>query len=539
MLRKKKSLILAGLFLILLAGGLFIPQQDAAAQKIRIAVMPFKLGQIQRWWGWDWDPGEGISDMLVTELVNSGRFSVVERERLDEVLQEQNLAREGVVDAATAARIGRILGVQLFVFGTVTQFSLDSKIIKLPVVGELAEWRARCTLNARLVNVETSEIMAAVTGQGAESQSNVALSEKWGDLSGFTFGSSRFAEHILGKATTKAVEDVAEGIEEKTAGLTAAPVTPTVTPEVTVTPTVTQAKIRIAVMPFKLGQIQRWWGWDWDPGEGISDMLVTELVNSGRFSVVERERLDEVLQEQNLAREGVVDAATAARIGRILGVQLFVFGTVTQFSLDSKIIKLPVVGELAEWRARCTLNARLVNVETSEIMAAVTGQGAKSQSNIKLSEKWGDLSGFTFGSSRFAEHILGKATTKAVEDVAEGIEEKTAGLTPVVVTPEVTPTVTPEVEPEVIEGLVAKVSDDEVVVNVGSQEGVKINDIFNVERIIERITDPETGKVILERKEKIAEIKISEVYELAAIGKITLLGVGKEIEVGDLVDLQK
>jgi len=539
MLRKKKSLILAGLFLILLAGGLFIPQQDAAAQKIRIAVMPFKIGNIKNWWGWGWDPGEGISDMLVTELVNSGRFSVVERERLDEVLQEQNLAREGVVNAATAARIGRILGVQLFVFGTVTQFSLDSKIIELPVVGELAEWRARCTLNARLVNVETSEIMAAVTGQGAESQSNVALSEKWGDLSGFTFGSSRFAEHILGKATTKAVEDVAEGIEEKTAGLTAAPVTPTVTPEVTVTPTVTQAKIRIAVMPFKLGQIQRWWGWDWDPGEGISDMLVTELVNSGRFSVVERERLDEVLQEQNLAREGVVDAATAARIGRILGVQLFVFGTVTQFSLDSKIIKLPVVGELAEWRARCTLNARLVNVETSEIMAAVTGQGAKSQSNIKLSEKWGDLSGFTFGSSRFAEHILGKATTKAVEDVAEGIEEKTAGLTPVVVTPEVTPTVTPEVEPEVIEGLVAKVSDDEVVVNVGSQEGVKINDIFNVERIIERITDPETGKVILERKEKIAEIKISEVYELAAIGKITLLGVGKEIEVGDLVDLQK
>jgi len=539
MLRKKKSLILAGLFLILLAGGLFIPQGDATAQKIRIAVMPFKLGQIQRWWGWDWDPGEGISDMLVTELVNSGRFSVVERERLDEVLQEQNLAREGVVNAATAARIGRILGVQLFVFGTVTQFSLDSKIIELPVVGELAEWRARCTLNARLVNVETSEIMAAVTGQGANSQSNVALSERWGDLSGFTFGSSRFAEHILGKATTKAVEDVAEGIEEKTAGLTAAPVTPTVTPEVTVTPTVTQAKIRIAVMPFKLGQIQRWWGWDWDPGEGISDMLVTELVNSGRFSVVERERLDEVLQEQNLAREGVVDAATAARIGRILGVQLFVFGTVTQFSLDSKIIKLPVVGELAEWRARCTLNARLVNVETSEIMAAVTGQGAKSQSNVRLSERWGDLSGFTFGSSRFQEHILGKATTKAVEDVAEAIEEKTVGLTPVVVTPEVTPTITPEVEPEVIEGLVAKISDDEVVVNVGSQKGVKINDIFNVERIIEQITDPETGKVILERKEKIAEIKIFEVYELAAIGKITLLGVGKEIEVGDLVDLQK
>jgi len=293
-------------------------------------------------------------------------------------------------------------------------------------------------------------------------------------------------------------------------------------------------------MPFKIGQIKNWWGWGWEPGEGISDMSVSELENSGRFSVAERERVDEVLQEQNLAREGGVNAATAARIGRILGVQLFVFGTVTQFSLDSKIIKLPVVGEIAEWRARCTLNTRLVNVETSEIMAAVIGQGAKSQTNIKLSERWGDLSGFTFGSSRFQEHILGKATTKAVEDVVEGIEEKTVGLTPVVITPVViTPTVTPEVEPEVTEGLVAKVSDDEVVINVGSQKGVKVGDIFSVRRITETITDPETGEVILETKEKIAEIKISQVHKRAAIAKITLLGVGKEIEVGDLVDLQK
>ncbi|MBA7714407.1 hypothetical protein ES703_123429 [subsurface metagenome] len=429
--------------------------------------------------------------------------------------------------------------MQLFVFGTVTEFSLTSKKIRLPVAGEVNEWRARCALNARLVNVETSEIMAAVTGKGAKSQSNIALSERWGDLSGFTFGSSRFAEHILGKATTGAIKELAEGIEEKTVGLAVAPVTPTVTPQVTITPTVTPARIRIAVMPFKIGQIKSWWGWDWDPGEGISDMLVTELVNSGRFSVVERERLDEVLQEQNLAREGVVNAATAARIGKILGVQLFVFGTVTEFSLTSKITRLPIVGEIAEWRARCALNARLVNVETSEIMAALTGKGAKSQTNIKLSEKWGDLSGFSFGSSRFAEHILGKATTGAVKEVAEEIEEKTVGLVPVVITPEVTPTVTPEVELEVIEGLVAKVSDDEVVINVGSQKGVKVDDIFSVRRITETITDPETGEVILETKDKIAEIKISQVHERAAIGKITLLGRGKEIEVGDLVDLQK
>ena len=138
MLRKKKSLMLVGLFLILLASGLFISQGDAAAQKIRIAVMPFRV-TVKPWWTWDWDVGEGVSGMLVTELVNSGRFDVVEREELDQILQEQNLAKEGITDAATAARIGRLLGVQLFVFGKVTEFSWTPKTIGLPKIGSYAE----------------------------------------------------------------------------------------------------------------------------------------------------------------------------------------------------------------------------------------------------------------------------------------------------------------------------------------------------------------------------------------------------------------
>jgi len=106
-----------------------------------------------------------------------------------------------------------------------------------------------------------------------------------------------------------------------------------------------------------------------------------------------------------------------------------------------------------------------------------------------------------------------------------------------VITP--TPTVTPGVKPRVIQGLVARVRGHEiggeVVINLGSRHGVKVGDFFNVRQIIDIIRDPQSNEVILTRTEKIAEIKITEVYEEAAIGKITLKGI-EPIEINDLVD---
>src|SRR5690606_25092467 len=62
-----------------------------------------------------------MSDILITDLVRSGRFEVVERERLDVVLAEQQLQIDGRTDVSqTALRIGKILNAELVVFGLVT-----------------------------------------------------------------------------------------------------------------------------------------------------------------------------------------------------------------------------------------------------------------------------------------------------------------------------------------------------------------------------------------------------------------------------------
>src|SRR5690606_23937667 len=61
---------------------------------------------------------KGIADLLIIELAQNPGIRMVERENIQKLLDEQNLARDGRVDDATAARIGKLLGAKHMVTGS-------------------------------------------------------------------------------------------------------------------------------------------------------------------------------------------------------------------------------------------------------------------------------------------------------------------------------------------------------------------------------------------------------------------------------------
>ncbi len=289
-----------------------------------------------------------------------------------------------------------------------------------------------------------------------------------------------------------------------------------------------EKKIRIAVMPLDMRQVKRWWTSNWDVGDGIAETIITELVNTGEFTVVERTQLQKVLDEQQLGKEGVLDPATAARVGKILGVQIMLLGTVTEFSLDTQKVNVPILGKVDITIARCVINAKMVSMETAEIMAAMKGEGQFDRKGFALGGAFGDLQGLSFTSREFRDHILGQATEVAAKQIVEQTVEKTADLEPILIP-----------EPAKLSGIVADVSNEEITINVGSKAGVEVGDIFEVYRKTKEIKDPNTGEVIMVKKEKIAEIEITEVVESASVARVVLLGQDKEIEVLDEVVKQE
>ncbi len=90
------------------------------AKKPVLGVAEFKNQSAAGWWrggvGWE------LAGMLTNELAATGAFKVVERKKLQNVLEEQNLAASGRIRPGTGAKIGKLTGAQYLVMGTVTAY---------------------------------------------------------------------------------------------------------------------------------------------------------------------------------------------------------------------------------------------------------------------------------------------------------------------------------------------------------------------------------------------------------------------------------
>lgn len=142
----------------------------AFAEKKRIAVVNFdnKSG-----YG-EWRLGQAAADVMMTKLFKTKKFTLIERSQLDAVLNEQGLGQSGAISAATAAKVGKILGVSAVVIGTVSAFSIDRSSGSFGV-GSYGKTVAKCTIDVRVVDTETAEILFMDTASSEASDKSVKV----------------------------------------------------------------------------------------------------------------------------------------------------------------------------------------------------------------------------------------------------------------------------------------------------------------------------------------------------------------------------
>lgn len=302
-----------------------------------------------------------------------------------------------------------------------------------------------------------------------------------------------------------------------------------------------QQKKRVAVINFEYAAVQSQlsaiFGTNVDVGKGVADLLVEKLVKGGAFSVIERKAIDKILSEQNFSNSDRADASSAAKIGRLLGVDAIIIGSITQFGQDDKSVKVGggAFGGMAgkyglggvgkkESKAAVNLTARMVNTDTGEILAVASGKGQSSRSGAMLGGAGGSYGGgggaIDMTSSNFADTILGEAVSRAVDTLTQDLQQNAAKLPSKVVS---------------IDGVVADATGGTLIINVGSKAGVKVGDRLQVRRAVREIKDPDTGKVIRRVEDTMGEVVITEVDEGSAVGKYSGASPAK---VGDKVRSQ-
>jgi curli biogenesis system outer membrane secretion channel CsgG len=147
--------------------GVAIPRAGIA-QVRRIAVYDFNYagvkGDVLQIYGSDKPVGATVASRIISKLVNSGNFDVIDRSQVDTIMREQNYKFSDRFDPHDGPKLGKLLNVDAIVTGSVDQIAAQIKNNRIGIgsvgVGKV-DSVADVTVSVRVISTETGRIFIA------------------------------------------------------------------------------------------------------------------------------------------------------------------------------------------------------------------------------------------------------------------------------------------------------------------------------------------------------------------------------------------
>lgn len=242
-------------------------------------------------------------------------------------------------------------------------------------------------------------------------------------------------------------------------------------------------------------------------GEGMTEMLITELAKTNRFRLVERAAVKQILTEQELGQTGLVRPESAVRTGGLAGAQFLVKGAVTEFQytqegsgvgLQFKSFDLGTKSS----KAHVGIDVRIIDSATGQITTSYHAKAKADASEFKIGYSKDDL---RVGTANFERTPLGQATRQAIREAVRFIIEqgKAIGWS----------------------GSIIKVMGNTAYVNRGNDAGIRQGQSLRVFSRSENLIDPETGLNLGAEEMYIGTLTITNVQEKFSSGQLQIHGV--------------
>lgn len=180
-----------------------------------------------------------------------------------------------------------------------------------------------------------------------------------------------------------------------------------------------ESKPVLAVNDFKNETSAGWWYGG--AGRDLADMLANELAGTGKFKLVEREKLSAVLDEQDLADSGRVSKKSGAKIGKLTGAQYIVTGALSAFETDVKgtdggvsFRGISLGGKKED--AYLAIDLRVIDTTTGEIEFTRTVEARASSGGMRVGVYRG---GFGGNLGKYEKTPTGKAIRAVMMEISE------------------------------------------------------------------------------------------------------------------------
>lgn len=206
----------------------------------------------------------------------------------------------------------------------------------------------------------------------------------------------------------------------------------------------------------------------------LTNKIVTELTQSGTVSVVEREKMNKIMQEAQLTEQDLTQASTATELGKLLGAEYMIFGSIEALQPGVSIEELAYdAGKQKIMSLTAAATARLVETETGEIIAAEDLQASRSSKQTNPADT--------------SRTIPASFYRSVLNDLAEKLSSR----------------------------LVAVISPIKVATQTGdtiylSRPRLTSGDEYEIVKLGKKIVDPDSGKVLGKTEKQVAVIEITE-----------------------------
>jgi curli biogenesis system outer membrane secretion channel CsgG len=255
----------------------------------------------------------------------------------------------------------------------------------------------------------------------------------------------------------------------------------------------------------------------WQIGEGLTEMLTTELFRTGRFVMVERAALSDIVKEQELGQTGLIQKETITKVGELLGAQLLVAGAVTEFEASSSgggggLGFAGFALSVKTNSAHVAVDIRLVDAMTGQIVKSHAAEAKAEESGFAIAAT---RRGMQLGGDAFQKTPLGQATREAIAKAVKFIVS--------------------EMDRVPWTGRVVQAKGQEVIVNAGTNMNLRPGLALDAFAKGETLTDPATGVSLGSRDALVGTVTLGQVEERFSIGRFTGQGALKR---GDMLKLK-
>ena len=242
-------------------------------------------------------------------------------------------------------------------------------------------------------------------------------------------------------------------------------------------------------------------------GKGISDILSTELSKTNSFILLEREKLEAIMKEQTLGQTGFINEQTAPELGKLLGANAIITGSITQFGTRTETYDV-ILTSGKKQIATCAVDIRIIDITTGQVSWAGSGQGE---------------------ATRKFTNILGSGKAGGYDEALEGDAFRAAIV---------------HIMSNLVSALnemqwscsIAKVTDNKIYLNAGRKSNLKTNQELTIYSLGEPILDPISGVEIGREETEIGSGNIISFF--GEDGSIVNFKSNKSPKIGDICKIK-